>query len=239
MLKTRIVIITAGLLLCLFAVGCGRESSQQHERKWNQTMELTSVDLMEQSAEALKKQYANLLVQPGNRAQLLPMFEAIAKQSDSIDWEDFYGKNNRLESAYSDFVKKGEDENRNMHCRYVSMAKARRGELVSMRTEPRLECARISLSMGNKQDARDHLRKLLDRYPTFVSTVNFMVLASQAYEPHDIEFQKSFRVATEDSARQPGVKDRQYHIWWLDQVLTQKPADGQFKFEQDAFPKKS
>lgn len=239
MLKTRIEIITAGLLLCLFAVGCGWESSQQHERKWNQTMELTSVDLMEQSAEALKKQYANLLVQPGNRSQLLPMFEAIAKQSDCIDWDDFYSKNNRLESAYNDFVKKGENENSSMHCRYVFLAVQRRANLVCMRTEPRLECARINLKMGNKQDARDNLRKLLDRYPTFVGTVNFMVLAWQAYEPHDIEFQKSFRVATEDSARQPGVKDRQYHIWWLDQVLTQKPADGQFKFEQDGFSKKS
>lgn len=237
MLKTRIENITAGLLLCLFVVGCSGESSQQRERNWNRTMELTSVDLMEQSAEALKKQYATVLSQSGDRTKLLPMVEAIAQQSDCIDWEDFDSKDKRLQSAYDDYRKKGDNENGSIHCRYVFMAIERRANLGSIRIEPRLECARINLTVGNKQAARDHLRKILDKHPAYIATWEFMVQACQAYEPHDIEFQKSFRVATEDSARQRGVKDRQYHIWWLDQVLTQKLGDGQFKFYQDSFPK--
>lgn len=235
MLHSRIWLSFTALMLLAFISGCG-ESNQQRQRSWSKINELTSVDLMEQSAEALKKQYFTTIEQPGDRTKLLPMVEAIAHQADCIDWEDFFSKNKHLENAYAELNKRSDGGGH--QASYVFQAQARRSSLVAMRTEPRLECARINLKMGNKQAARDHLRKLLEKHPTFIATWEFMVQAWQAYEPHDIEFQKVFRIATEDSARLPGVKDRQYHIWWLDQVLTQKPADGTFKFYQNDFPKK-
>lgn len=234
MIQRLFACLLAAFLL-LSAVGCSGESSQTRQRRWSKLNELTSVDLMEQSAEALKKQYYTLLAQSGDPVKLLPMIEESARMSDCIDWEDFYSKNKSLQDMHDEVT--GLPDRGNW-VSYLVMAQSRRSQLTCMRTEPRLQCARINLSKGDKQAARNHLRKLLEKFPAFIADPQFMLVAWQAYEPHDIEFQVAFREATEVSARQPGIKDKKYHIWWLDQVLTQTPADGKFKFDQEHFPKR-
>lgn len=216
--------------LCLALAGCRSEKPVN----WNVINDLLVCDEVETKLTILKRQYDQVRQQQIKEpAVLLPVLEELASQVEAADWSDFHSKNNSINQHEQVLVRNGPAGG--LATLHLQDARQRRAKLTSLQLGPRLDCARFCLNSGNKQAARDQLRKILVHHPQVIATPEFMVQAYQAYDPKDIEFQIDFRLATQVSARQPGVENLQYHIWWLDQVLTQ-PQDQTFKFEQSDFP---